>query len=242
MPAEISGMFVYTGGSRSLLILLPFIACCLALVVTVLYPRRLRERHGDARGMWIYFTAFFCFFVAAPVLIIVLSEPYPLRVLASLGVQAGNWARGCTMVGIAIPVTLLMSHLSSRMPEMQAQYPFSEAACASDGSFVLYEIGYLTLYYTSWEFLYRGILFFPLLNAIGFLPAVSITTALSTLHHIGHPDSEIWAALAGGLIFGLVTFLTNSVFYAVAIHGMLGVFDDTFIYVRFHRGRARAAQ
>ena len=242
MSGEISRMFALTVGSRSLLILLPFIACCLVLVVTVLHPRRLRDRHGDARGMWIYFTSFFCFFVAAPVLIIVLSEPSPLRVLASLGVQVGNWALGCALAGIAIPVTLLVSSLSSKMPEIQAQYPLSKAACASDGAFVRYEIGYLLLYYTSWEFLYRGILFFPLLNAVGFLPAVSITTALSTLHHMGHPDSEIWATLAVGLIFGLVTFLTNSVFYAVAIHGMMGVFDDLFIYARVYRGRARAAQ
>jgi membrane protease YdiL (CAAX protease family) len=242
MSAELSRMLASTGGTRSLLILLPFIAVCLTLVATALHHRRLRARHGDARGMWLYFISFFCFFVAAPVLIIVLSEPAPLHTLASLGIQAGKWTRGCIMVGIAIPVTLLMSHLSSNMPEMQAQYPFSKAACASDGSFVGYEIGYLSLYYTAWEFLYRGILFFPLLNAFGFVPAVAITTAISTLHHLGHPDSEIWAAFAGGLIFGLIAFLTDSVFYGIAIHGMLGVFDDAFIYVRFHRGRPRAAQ
>jgi membrane protease YdiL (CAAX protease family) len=128
--------------------------------------------------------------------------------------------------------------MSSKDPALQKQYPFSKAACRSDAAFVRYELGYLGLYYTSWEFLYRGVLFFPLLQALGVIPAVAITTALSTLHHIGHPETEIGGALIGGIIFGAVSYLTGSMLYACAIHAMLGVSDDVFIYLRAYRGRA----
>ena len=229
-----------TGGAapRSLLVLYPWIAVTLTVAVTLLNHRRLRERLGDTAGMWVYFAGFFTFFLLVPVALVLVAEPSPGAVLASLGLGPGRWRLGLVLSAIAVPITLFMSHLSSKMPEMQGQYPFSKAACASDGAFALYEAGYLVLYYTAWEFLYRGLLFFPLVSALGFLPAMAITTALSTVYHIGHPDTEIWSALAGGVVFGLIAWLTGSVYYSFFIHAMLGVSDDAFIYARCYRHRA----
>jgi membrane protease YdiL (CAAX protease family) len=227
---------------RSLRILLPYLAAALAAAASLLHHRRLRARYGDRTGMWLYFGAFFLLFVALPVLVVFLAEGDPLQALANMGLRAGNVGLGLAIVAVALPVTMGISFFSSKDPALQKQYPFSKAACTSDGAFIRYEIGYLCLYYTSWEFLYRGILFFPLAQALGFLPAMAITTALSTLHHIGHPESEIGGALVGGILFGVVSFLTGSVLYAFAIHAMLGVSDDVFIYLRAYRGRAARSE
>jgi membrane protease YdiL (CAAX protease family) len=237
MPITLESLVASTLATRSLAVLIPYVAVGLTVNITVLNDRRLRERFGDATGMWIYFVSFFVIFLAIPVALLLAVEKEPLRVLAGLGAQPGRAGLGLVLVAIAVPVTLLISAMASKEPAMREQYPFSKAACASDGAFVVYEAGYLLLYYTAWEFLYRGLLFFPLMGALGFPAAAAITTALSTVHHIGHPDSEVWGALGGGLVFSLVAILTGSFFYAVAIHALMGIGNDSFIYARFFRGR-----
>ena len=73
---------------------------------------------------------------------------------------------------------------------------------------------------------------------LGFVPAMAITTTLSTLHHIGHPKSETWGAVLGGVIFSSIALVTRSILYPICIHAMIGVVNDTFIYLRSHRGKA----
>ena len=221
-------------------ILFPYLAVALTLAGSLLHHRRLRSILGDARGMWVYFVVFFVLFLVVPSIIISTVEPLPREAFAFFGVQPGNWPLGLLFVGIGLPVVLYLCWNYSKDPGLKQQYPFSKDACANDRTFALYELGYAGLYFTSWEFLYRGILFFPLAHMLGFLPAAAITTALSTLHHIGHPEWEIVGAMAGGFLFSLAAFLTGSLFYPLALHALLGVGDDFFIYWRFYRGRPPA--
>jgi membrane protease YdiL (CAAX protease family) len=221
-------------------ILLPYTAVALTGMITVFYRSFLRKRYGDAKGMWIYFLVFFILFAAVPILLILFIENEPLRVLAGLGLAAGNWRIGLLLVVVFLPVALLLGHIVSQTDDMIAWYPFSKQVCARDGSFALYEAGYLLLYYTAWEFLYRGLLFFPLLKGIGFIPALAVTATLSTLHHIGHPKSEIWGALLGGVIFASVALVTRSILYPILIHATFGIVNDTFIYLRNYRKKTVA--
>jgi membrane protease YdiL (CAAX protease family) len=221
-------------------ILFPYLAAALTLAASLLHHRRLRSILGDARGMRVYFWSFFALFLVVPSIIIAAVEPRPLEAFALFGVQPGNWPFGLLLVGIAIPVVAYLCWNYSKDPGLREQYPFSKDACKDDRTFALYELGYAGLYFTSWELLYRGLLFFPLAHMLGFLPAAAITTALSMLHHIGHPEWEIAGALGGGMFFSIVVFLTGSVFYPLAIHILLGVGDDYFIYRRYHRSPAKA--
>ena len=220
---------------RSFFIVLPYLAVGLTLMATFFHHRRLKEKLGDARGMRLYFVLFFLLLFLVPLLIIVFSESEPPLALAGMGLRLGNAALGFAIVAAAAPVTLLIGYFASGTPEIQAQYPYSKTACKNDRSFVLYETLYVLLYYTAWEFLYRGVLFFPLLNNYGILIAFSVPTALSTLHHTGHPDSEVWGALAGGILFSAIAMLTGSILYPLLVHALLGVSDDAFVYLRCHR-------
>ena len=216
-------------------ILLPYITVALAGMVTVFYHSVLNKRHGDAKGSWIYFAVFFALLAAVPILLILLLENEPLKALGALGLTAGNYRLGLVLVLVFLPIALLIGHIVSKTEEMIAWYPFSKQVCARDATFALYEAGYLLLYYTAWEFLYRGLLFFPLLRGVGFIPAMAITTTLSTLHHIGHPKSEIWGALLGGVVFASVALSTRSILYPILIHATFGIVNDTFIYLRSYR-------
>jgi membrane protease YdiL (CAAX protease family) len=119
---------------------------------------------------------------------------------------------------------------------MQKMYPFAKAAGGSVRIFVGYELSYLFLYYLPWEFVFRGVLFLPLVPAVGLVPALAIQTVISTLLHIGHPDTEIFAAAGAGLVFGAIAYATGSFLYTFILHAATGIATDTFLFLRRRRG------
>lgn len=206
-----------------------------AVLFAFLHYRRLLQKWDDFRAFLTYFAAMFCFFLVIPVLIVWLFAPDPRLFLQGAGLAAGNFGRGLLISALGAPLALLSGFIGSRDPELRRFYPFSKSACRTPRSFVAFEAAYLVLYYAAWEFLYRGILFFPLVPAIGLVPALSVQTIISTLHHAGHPRSEILAALAAGFLFGLVAYLTGSIIYSFFLHALTGISTDTFIYARDYR-------
>jgi membrane protease YdiL (CAAX protease family) len=165
--------------------------------------------------------------------------PEPRLFLREVGFSPGNWGRGLAVCAIGAPLAVLSGFIGSRNAELRRFYPLSKIACRTRGRFVAFEAAYLFLYYVAWEFLYRGLLFFPLIPSLGLVPALALQTIVSTLHHAGHPQPEILASLAAGFIFGLVAYYTGSFFYPVFLHALTGISTDTFIYVRDHRGAGR---
>jgi membrane protease YdiL (CAAX protease family) len=215
-----------------------YLAAAFPLMMTVFHHRTLLKKRGDYRAFLLYFAAFFTLFLAVPVLIILFAAPDPRAFLASIGFTAGRAGRGLLLMAVSVPVALLAAVFGSRDPAMQRQYPFSKEACAGPKKFILYETSYLFLYYLPWEFLFRGILFFPLAAAVGLIPALAVQTIISTVYHFGHPDTEILAALGAGLIFGLIAYATGSFLYTIAIHAAVGIGTDSVLYGRHvRRGR-----
>ena len=91
------------------------------------------------------------------------------------------------LAAAGLPIALVVGFIGSRDPAMQIQYPLSKEACADPRRFVRFEIAYFVLYYVPWEFVFRGLLFFPLVPLIGLIPALAVQTIISTLYHFGHP-------------------------------------------------------
>jgi membrane protease YdiL (CAAX protease family) len=216
-------------------VLFVWLAAAFALMMTVFHHRRLAARLPDDRAYYRYFFFFFVLFMAVPVLIVCLGSARPMGFLSAAGMSPGKWRLGLLLAAIGVPVGALSAFIGSRDPRMKAQYPFSKSVCASPGKLAAFEAAYLVFYYLPWEFLFRGILFFPLVPALGLVPALAVQTALSTLYHFGHPDTEVFAALGAGFAFGLIAFATGSFFYTVFIHAFIGVSTDIFLYLRHHR-------
>ncbi len=226
-------LFGSPAGVRNVLYL--YLALAFPLIMTVFHHRTLVRKHGGYRGFLLYFVAFFALFLAIPALIIIAAAPGPWDFFTSLGFAFGRTGKSVLLTAIAVPVVLLAAFFATRDPAMKAQYPYSKEACAGLKTFVIYETCYIGLYYLPWEFLFRGILFFPLIPALGLLPALAVQTIVSTIYHFGHPDSEIYAALGGGIIFGLIAYATGSFLTTFIIHSLAGVATDSFLYHRYHR-------
>jgi membrane protease YdiL (CAAX protease family) len=209
------------------------------LLFSLFHYRLLTQKWDDFRAFMGYFAAVFCLFLVIPLLIIFSLSPEPLLFLKGAGLSLGNRQRGLLIAAVGAPLAVLSGFVGSRDRDLRRFYPFSKTACRSPRRFLGFEAAYLFFYYTAWEFLYRGILFFPLIPAIGLVPALALQTIISTLHHAGHPQSEILAAVGAGFVFGLVAYFTGSIIYPIFLHALTGISTDTFIYLRDHRSAAR---
>ena len=223
-------------------VLFIILTAAFTLLASVFSFKAWRKRcAGDLAAALAYFGCFFLLAFAAPLAWMrVRGSPSP----ASVGLALGNWRAGLILVLIGIPVAVL-SHFTGRK-SMGDFYPFSKQAMSRPAVFLGYEAAYLILYYVSWEFAFRGVMLFSLAALLpqtlaGAFIAILAQTALSTVFHIGHPDSEISAALLAGVAFGIIALSTGSILYSIVIHAMIGIFEDSMAYARRHgESRARA--
>jgi hypothetical protein len=200
-----------------------------------------RRCAGDFTGVMVYFLCVFVLLTVVPLAVIL---SYGIA-LSSLGMGIGNWRLGIVLGLAGLVLTLAGLARGWRDPAMQEFYPFSKEAMKSRGRFVLYESAYVVLYYLAWELTFRGVMLFGLLALLpptpaGVLTAILLQTIVSTVFHIGHPDSEILGAFIFGLLSGLVTAATGSFLYALVLHASAGILNDSVMYHRSARARRLA--
>jgi membrane protease YdiL (CAAX protease family) len=210
----------------------------LILVASVFHFRRSREKPDEERAaVRRYFVAFFVLLLALPCGLVILASPRPGETLEAIGWTLGRVGLGLTLTLAGLPLAVLAGFVGSRDEALRKFYPLAKAAFADARTFAGYEISYALLYYLPWEFVFRGVLFLPLVPAIGLGPALAVQVTASTLLHIGHPGSEILAAIVAGLIFGLIAYFTGSFFYTLVLHAATGISMDTFLFLGRRRER-----
>ncbi len=148
--------------------------------------------------------------------------------LAAYGVQRGDTGFSLKALLVLLPVLVALAWLSARGPEFVAEYPLDKGAASSAAAFVSHAATYL-LYYTGWEFFFRGFMQFGLRGALGDGNAILVQTLASCLIHIGKPAGEIYASILAGLLWGFIVFRTRSLWAVLVMHWALGVSLDFFI-------------
>jgi len=221
-------------------ILLGYETVVLTLLKTAFGRERLRKTcRDDLTAVRRHFLIQFILGLAVPLAAVMVLAASPAEVVAGLGLGFGKATLGLILVAAAVPVAYLAGIIGAADPEMRAFYPFSKKALSDRKAFFGYEVGYFLFYYTSWEFIFRGVFFFPVAVSLGLVPALAVSTAASTLFHIGHPDTEIYAALGAGFIFGLIAWWTGTFLYLIPIHAFIGIATDTRIFRLVSRERSR---
>lgn len=216
-----------------------------ALISSFFHYKSLLKKHpDDFRAFIRYFLYFFVLLFIIPLGVILIFFPQPLETLRSLGLQLGHVNLGALIVLIGIPCMVVISLVSSKNPGMRDLYPFSKRACENHGKFILFEICYLVFYYVAWEFTFRGVFLFGSIGWAGessavVLIAILIQATIATVYHLGHPQMEILGALLGSIIFGIIAYSTRSILYTIFLHALIGIMNDTFIYLRYHRTKKR---
>ncbi len=208
------------------------------LLTSVLHFRRLKETRGELGAVRAYFLAVFGLFLVLPGALTFLTSARPLETLAGFGWTLGRFGLGLKLTLALLPLAGLSALSGSRDPGLRRMYPLAKEACSGTARFAGYEASYVLFYYLPWESVFRGVLFFPLVPAIGLIPALAVQTAGATLMHIGHPDKEVFAAAVSGPCFGLVAYITGSFFYPLVLHAAAGVVTDSLACRRLRRERA----
>jgi len=151
--------------------------------------------------------------------------------LADCGLRVGDWRFGLKFLALAMLVLVLPLYVNAGSSEFQAEYPLARIAGRSMRLFLLWELCYL-VYYVAWEFFFRGFWQLGLSRDLGFIGALALQTAVSTVMHIGKPEGETMAAIVAGVVFGLVAVRTRSVLYVILLHWYVGLMTDLFCILR----------
>jgi len=148
--------------------------------------------------------------------------------LREYGLGIGDWRFGLKALAVLAPILILSTYPSSKMADFRSEYPFFKNAGVSPMKFLNHASMYI-LYYVGWEVFFRGFMQFGLRKTFGDWNAVLVQTIASCLVHIGKPDGEIFSSILGGIVWGILVFRTNSIWYVFLMHWLLGVSLDFYI-------------
>jgi len=189
------------------------------------YHGVVRDRHGPLEGCYFQFIFFFAIVGILPALYAWASG---VR-LSELGLGLGDARFGAKLL-LLIPIVVLpVTYVASGMADVRAEYPMCQALYTRRDLVIWYELAYVGVFYTAWEFYFRGFLLFGLKSELGATNAILIQTMASCLLHIGKPEGEILGSIPIGLLFGWLALRTRSIWYGWAVHASIGVLTDLFI-------------
>ncbi|MDI6780373.1 MAG: CPBP family glutamic-type intramembrane protease [Bacteroidota bacterium] len=150
--------------------------------------------------------------------------------IGDYGLRIGNWKTGLVSIAILFPVIAIAILLPAvYQQELKDFYPFYKGAGESVGSFLEFELWRGLLFYTAWEFFFRGFLLFGLRKFVGDGIAIMVQIIPSCLWHIGYPTGEILMSIPAGMMFGIIALRTNSIIWVWLLHWLIGMGLDVFI-------------
>jgi len=146
------------------------------------------------------------------------------------GLCIGDKAFGFKSVFILFPVIAVALLLpASQTPEMRNFYPFDQSITSVSSSFIQLQLWRGILFYSAWEFFFRGFMLFGLRKYGGDWFAICIQTIPQCLWHIGMPTGEILSSILGGILFGFLALRTGSILWPFILHYLIGITMDSFI-------------
>lgn len=144
---------------------------------------------------------------------------FPETTLSDLGLFFSKETRMTSILGIlgmaAILIPLLI--ISSRSPKILAKQPEIRV---EEWSYTLLANNLLawTVYLLGYELFFRGVLFFPLLDSIGLVPAIVVNVVFYAGVHIPKGWDETLAAVPLGIVLCLLTMKTGTIWLAFFVH------------------------
>jgi len=161
------------------------------------------------------------FFLILPIIILLLLGEDTKK----YGFHPGDWKAGMLWTAVSLAVMSPFLYWVSTMPSFVKFY-----RAANQGSIWWIALQY-GLYLLSWEFLFRGYLYFSLEERMGTL-AIWIQSVPFAIAHLGKPPIEALTCYFGGLFLGYISMKTRSFLYAFLIHWGIYMILAGFIFIK----------
>lgn len=163
-----------------------------------------------------------------PLLLIQIFDNYPYNWdTGNLLSPEVPWVRSWVWLLILTPVILMITRAGSKRSFLQSRYPEIRMPLWVRQDLIRYLFfwaGYLLAY----EFLFRYILFFPLMDAYGLEAAILINTGLYALAHVPKGKAETIGAIPLGIVLCIATYDTQTLI--VAFFGHMVLASSTIVF------------
>lgn len=175
--------------------------------------------HDTASVNHIFFTKYFGFISMGvlPTIVCLIAIPevsladYGLTIIPETTLFTVVWTVG--LCALVIP----LASFSARKPKNLVNYPQIRAKNWDNSIYFKNLLGW-ALYLFGYEFLFRGILFIPLIEPLGIWPAIAINIALYSATHIPKGLDETIGAIPLGLVLCLLTAASGTIWIAFIVH------------------------
>lgn len=126
---------------------------------------------------------------------------------------------GFTAVAVILLALIMIPIVSggARKPEIQEVHPQIRARIWTRKTALIDALTW-ALYLLGYETLFRGVLLFPLAEALGVWVAIAINIALYSAAHIPHGKAETIAAVPFGLVLCILTLYSGTIWIAFLAH------------------------
>ena len=182
----------------------------------------------------IFFTKYFGFLTMGviPSVICLIFLPkytladYGLTIIPSTTLFTVIWTLGLSV--LVIP----LAYFSAKKPKNLVNYPQIRAKVWTQKTVFITALGW-ALYLFGYEFLFRGTLLFPLVDALGVWPAIAVNIALYSATHIPKGLDETIGAIPLGLVLCLLTLASGTIWIAFLVHVAMA-WTNCFTALKFH--------
>ncbi len=120
-----------------------------------------------------------------------------------------------------------INYFNSRTPANLSVYPQIRKELWTIKLIILSALSWMA-YLLSYEFLFRGFLFFASVHLLGLWPAIAVNIAIYSLVHIPKGIKETIGAIPLGIVLCYLTFRTGSIWMAVFTHIVMAVSNEWF--------------
>ncbi|MEN8138218.1 MAG: CPBP family intramembrane glutamic endopeptidase [Bacteroidota bacterium] len=195
-----------------------------------------REKYGEDRGSanFIMFTRYLGAFsmgvLPASIFFIVFPETTFLKL--GMGVYTETLISTIVwIVGLSI-VIIPIVYFSAKKSENLTNYPQIRSR-VWNRKMVLGNLASWAVYLLGYEFLFRGLLLFPLVEELGLWPAVAINIALYSGTHIPKGLSETTGAIPLSIVLCLLSVNTGTIWIAYFVH-LVMAWTNTTVALKYN--------
>lgn len=148
-----------------------------------------------------------------------------------------NDTDGNAVVWICIgsAIVVLINAAIGRSSMLQSKHPEDSRGEWTISAFAAYHFFWL-IYLAAYEFLFRGLLFFPLVQLLGPEQAIAINVCVYSFAHLPQGAAETFGSMLFGSFFCMAALSAGSVLPAIIIHFAFAL-SGNFFAVFYHRDK-----